>query len=254
MLVVCDNSNKALVWISIGDDVTMVPHHTQHLDYAPWGSYNDRGDLMVCDRDNHKIHRYTHDGQTLAVINLPDDVWPRYVTRHGGDQYIITDWDNNQVVMIDRRGQASTRYNGNIHGVKLGGPSSVISDPHRGILIADFWQNQVLLLRRTGDVVKILDQHVRYPLTLYLDTDHHRLYVSGTDLHCVKHVFVFNYSLPTCGKELTMKITKLDLKVEMWSFPKFISHAENTVNPAYHQYFKMFIIFIVYVYIYIVCY
>ena len=109
MLVVCDTSIKALVWISIGDDVTVVPHHTQHLDYAPWGSYNDRGDLTVCDRDNHKIHRYRHDGQTLAVINLPDDVWPRYVTRHGGDQYIITDWDNNQVVMIDRRGQASTR-------------------------------------------------------------------------------------------------------------------------------------------------
>ena len=158
MLVVCDTSKQALVWIRLSDDVTMDHHHTQRLDYAPSGSYNDRENLMVCDRDNYKIHRYRHDGQTLAVINLPDNVWPYLATRHDDDdQYVVSDWSNNQVVMIDGRGQVKTCYKGDIHGVKLGVPCDVITDSHRGVLIADFTLNQVLLLRRTGDVVKILD-------------------------------------------------------------------------------------------------
>ena len=88
-------------------------------------------------------------------------------------------------------------YRGDIHGVQLGRPADVITDPHRGVLIADYHHNQVLLLRRTGDVVKILDQHVIKPRILYLDTDHHhdhRLYVSGKDQHAAHHVFVFNYT------------------------------------------------------------
>ena len=216
MLVVCDANNEALVWIRLIDDVTMDHHHTQRLDYRPYGSYNDRGDLTVCDRDNHKIHLYTHDGQTLAVINLPGDVRPWRVTRHvNGDQYVVIDWDNDQVVMIDGRGQLKARYKGDIHDVKLGLPRDVFTDPHMGVVIADYHHNQVLLLRRTGDVVKILDQHVISPVSLYLDTDHHRLYVSGKDQHKIRHVFIFNCTLLTSCKELTMKITKLDMKVGM---------------------------------------
>ena len=214
MLVVCDTSNNAIVWIRLCDDVTMDHHHTQHLDYGPYGSYNDRGDLMVCDHDNYKIHRYTHDGQTLAVIKLPRDVKPYWVTRHGdgGDQYVVSDCNNFQVVVIDGGGQVKTRYKDDMHSVKLGWPRDIITDPHRGVLIADYHHNQVLLLRRTGDVVKILDQHVMRPWSLYLDTDHHRLYASGTDQHKVHHLFVFNYKLL---KVLAMKISKLDMKVEM---------------------------------------
>ena len=115
--------------------------------------------------------------------------------------------------MIDNKGQVKTRYKGDIQGVELALPSNVITDPHRGVLIADFIQNQVLLLKKTGDMAKILN--MRSPRTLYLDTDHHRLYVSGENQRSVHHVFVFNYPLLKGGKEITMKITKLDLKVEI---------------------------------------
>ena len=81
MLIVSDVTNKSLVWIKVTDDVTMDHHHTQQLDYSPWGSYVDKGDLMVCDPSKQKIHRYRHDGQTF--INLPGYVWPRWLTRHG---------------------------------------------------------------------------------------------------------------------------------------------------------------------------
>ena len=220
-LVFSDSTNKSLIWISVRDDVTMDHHHTKQVDYKPYGPYNDRltGDLMVCDPEGHKIHRYTHDGQTLAVINLPDNIRPCRITCHGehgqDEQYVISDLSNEQVVMIDRRGQVKTRYKGDIHGMKLRGPRDVISDPHRGVLIADHHNNQVLLLRKSGDVVKILDRQVMEPFTLFLDTDHRRLYVSGEDQHNVHHVFVFNYTLLAGGIELTMIITKLDVKVEI---------------------------------------
>ena len=216
MLVVSDCNHRALVWIRISDDVTMTHHHTDQLDYCPMGSYNDNGDLMVCNFMNHNIHRYRNDGQKLSVINLSDNVMPWSVTRHhDDDQYVVRDGNNKQVVIIDDKGQVKTCYKGDIHGVELPYPCHVITDPHRGVLIADYDLNQVLLLRRTGDVVKILDQHVTSPRTLYLDTHHHRLYVYGTDQHKVHHVFIFNYALLTGDKKLTMKITKLDLKVEI---------------------------------------
>ena len=203
MLVISDATSKSLIWIKITDDVTMDHHHTQQLDYSPWGSYVDEGDLMVCDPNNHKIHRYRHGAETLAVIKLPDDVIPWWVTRHGdGDQYVIGDSVINQVVVIDNKGQVKKHYKSDIEGVKLVGPRDVITDPHRGVLIAEYRQHQVLLLRRTGDVVKILDKHLRYPRILYLDTDHHRLYVSGTDEFNEYHVFLFTYTIPTGSKNL----------------------------------------------------
>ena len=194
MLVISDYGNKNLVWINISDDVTMEQLFRQPLNYGPCGSRNDGGNLMVCDPDNHRIHRYTHDGQTLAVINLPDDVNPWWVARHGDrEQYVVSDYIKNQVVIINKEGQVNNIYNGEIDDVELGWPRDVITDPHRGVLIADHYNNQVLLLRRTGDVVKILDQHVRSPDMLYLNTDHHRLYVSGEDQCGTKHVFLFTF-------------------------------------------------------------
>ena len=216
MLVVSDVTSKSLIWIKITDDVTMDHHHTQQLDYTPLGSYVDKGDLMVCDPKNHKICRYRHDGQILAVIRLPDDVIPWWVTRHSdGDQYVTSDFMNNQAVVIDNKGQVKKRYKSDIQSVKLVKPCDVITDPHRGVLIAEYRQHQVLLLRRTGDVVNILDKHVRYPRIMYLDTDHHRLYVSGTDEYNEYNIFIFTYTLVTGGKKLTMKKTKLDMKVEI---------------------------------------
>ena len=222
MLVVCDISNNTIVRIRLIDEVTMDHHHTEHLSYHPYKPYNDRGDLMVCDPDNHKIHRYRHNGQTLAVIMLPDNVSPWKVARHGDGNHYVVIAENKQVLIIDGRGQVKTHYKGDIQGVKLICPRDVITDPHGGVLIADF-VDQVLLLRRTGDVVKILENHVILPTTLYLDTDHHRLYVSGKDLgldqhrvwHSAHNVFVFNYTNPTGKTELTMKITKLDMKMEI---------------------------------------
>ena len=197
MLVISDFTNKALIWIVIRDDVTMEHHHTQQLDYHPNGSYNDTGDLMVCDADNHKIHRYRRDGHPLGVMTLPDDVHPCYVTRRGdSDQYVISDPWCDQVIIVDKDGELGTRYKDHIHGVKLGTPQGVVTDGQGRLLVSDLTQHQVLILGGDGDEMRQLLQphHLMYPSSMYLDTDQHRLYVSGTDQDEECHVFVYKYT------------------------------------------------------------
>ena len=124
-LVISDSSNYALVWISILDDSTMKYHKTQRLEYQPYGSYNDLGELMVCDR--RMIHRYSCDDQSLDVLNLPGDVWPWGVAPHD-DQYVISDFWNRQIILINKDGQVKRRYKAEIHMV-LNWVTHVTSSP-----------------------------------------------------------------------------------------------------------------------------
>ena len=101
-LVVSDWSSKARVWIRIKVDFTMEHDHTHQLKYKPCGSYNKGGNLLVSDALNHKIYRYTGDGQPLSMITVPDDVNPRWITRHGdGYQYVVDDVNPRWVTLRD---------------------------------------------------------------------------------------------------------------------------------------------------------
>ena len=179
MLVISDETNQSLIWIVISGEFTMKHHRTQQVGYKPGGSCNNASDIMVCDLDNNKIHRYMNDGQADEVITLPDDVIPWRLTRQGDrEDYVILDYFNDQVVIIDKHGEIKTRYKDEIHSVKLGEPYDVISDQHGGILIAD---TEKLLLLRDGDEVKQLlqKQNIMRPVTISLDKDYNRLYVFG---------------------------------------------------------------------------
>ena len=213
MLVVSAHNKRNLVWIKI-NHATMVHHHTQQLNYRPLKSYNDRHQLMVCDYSS-KIHRYSCDGQSLEVISLPGDVRPWGVTRYG-DQYVISDPWNKQIVFINKVGQVKRRYKGEIHGVKIGGTFDVISGPNGTILVADYENHQVLMLNLEEDEVKqvLQNQHVRSLVNLYMSSDH-QLYVSGLDQNDKHHVFVFDYKPTKKGRSLKVKRTKLDFTVKM---------------------------------------
>ena len=221
MLVVSDFNNDALVWIRISDDFSVDHHQTQQVGYTPCGSYNDKGSLMVCSSINHKIHRYTGDGQPLKVMKLPDDTEPRSVTRHGeGDQYVVTDSDNHQVAVVDGEGHVKTRYNNEIHGLKLDKPFDIATDKQGRILIVEHEHDQVILLSSAGDEAEQLLHHqlITTPVSIYLDEKYDKLYVSGQDEDGKQCVFIYDYSAMTdnrrCkhGKET---LTKIQLDVEL---------------------------------------
>ena len=212
-LVVSDCTNKALVWITISDDGSMKHHHTQQVGYTPRGSFDDRGIMMTCDSDHHKIHRYTEDGRPLSVIKLTGDVEPWGVTRHGDDeQYVVTDWDNHQLAVIDKEGHLKRRYRKKMHSVKLDYPSEICTDRQGRILLADKTENHVLLMSRDGEEVKqLLQGQVKLPRCVCLDEESHRIYVAADDMDDQHFVFIYDYVLFTGGKLLTEKITKLDM-------------------------------------------
>ena len=161
------------------------------------------------------IHRYSCDGQSLEVISLPGDIRPWGVARYG-DQYVISDLWNKQIVLINKAGKVKRRYKGEIHGVKIGHIFDVICGPNGTILVADCENHQVFMLNLEEDEVKqvLQNQDVRSPVNLYLSSDH-QLYVSGKDQNDKQHVFVFDYKPINKGRSFKVKITRLDLTLEI---------------------------------------
>ena len=217
MLVVSDFRNEALVWFNIRYDFTIKHHHTRNVDFMPKTSYNDGGYLMVCDGVNHKIHRYTADGQPVSVIMLADDVLPWGVTRHGDiDQYIVSDFNNHQLAVITKEGHIKARYNDTIHDVKLDNPFDITTDKQGRILIVDNTQHHVLLMsRRREEVKQLLQGQVKNSTCLCLDEESHKMYVAASDKDDQRFVFIYEYILLTGGKTFTEKITKLDMVTVM---------------------------------------
>ena len=212
-LVVSDYTNDTLVWITISDGGAMKHHHTQQLKYWPRGLYNDRGHLMVCNSDQHKIHRYTGDGQLLSVITVPDDVEPSWVTRHGdGQQYIVTDRHNHQVAVINKEGHVKRQYKNQINSVKLDYLFGITTDRHGRILVADKTEHHVLLMSGYGEeVTQLLQGQVKLPRCICLDEKSHTMYVAATAMDEQCFVLIYDYNILTGGKTFTEKITKLDM-------------------------------------------
>ena len=217
MLVVSDITNDEIVWIRINNDFTMRHDHTQHLNYVPMGSYNDRGVLLVCDEDNHCIHQYRGNSPPLREIKVPGNVRPWRVAPYDDrDQhnYMIVDYDNKQVVMIEKNGRVKKRYKRKISGIKLGKPYDAILDTDGYILISDESENHVLLLNKdTNEVRQLLK--LEESQSLHLDADHNRLYVSGNGQDDNKCVFIYDYSQLGSGETNNELSPKIHLKVTL---------------------------------------
>ena len=107
------------------------------------------------------------------------------------------------------------RYKGEIHGVNIINIFEVIPGSNDGtILVADGWNHQVLMLD-LDEVKQVLhNQHVTFPVNLYLSSDY-QLYVSGGDQNDTHHVFVFDITPINKGKSFKVKTTKLDFTLDM---------------------------------------
>ena len=147
-LIVSDFTHKSLLWISISKDFTMKPHHTQQLDYHPYSCYNDRGSLLVCDAAQHEIHRYGEDGVRLDTISLPNDINPQWVIRHSyGDHYVVTDWENNMILLKDEDAMKKTRVRLNTISLHNDtNPQWVIRHSYGDHYVVTDWENNMIVI------------------------------------------------------------------------------------------------------------
>ena len=213
MLVVSDCTTKSLVWIQITDDGIMQHHHKQPLGYAPRGSCSNTGNLIVCDADHHTINSYTCDGQPLSVITLSNAVNPWGVTGLvDGDQYAVRDWENHQVVVVDKEGTIKAQYNDVIHGIELDALFDIITDKQGRLLIVDHSMHHVLLMsRKRDDATQLLHGQMWAPSCAYLDEKNHKMYVAAKDKDNDNCVFVYDYNDFTGRRTLTENITALNM-------------------------------------------
>ena len=101
-------------WSTIKHNGWSISHMGPTMIWANW-----------CDR--RMIHRYSCDDQSLDVLNLPGDVWSWVVAPHD-DQYVISDFWNKQIILINKDGQVKRRYKAEIHMV-LNWVTHVTSSP-----------------------------------------------------------------------------------------------------------------------------
>ena len=57
------------------------------------------------------------------------------------------------------------------------------------------------------------EQHMKNSFSICLDSEQHKLYVTGKDKKNVDHVFIYDYIYLCEGKLLTEKITSFELTV-----------------------------------------
>ena len=58
-------------------------------------------------------------------------------------------------------------------------------------------------------------EHVWKPMSMYLDDQNDKLYVTGVDENGIVNVFVYDYNILTNNNTITANITRLDLTVRL---------------------------------------
>ena len=221
-LILTDTNNAVLYWIHVDENHKMIFDHDQALDYRPRGIQSDKGEILVCDSDNHAVYVYTCDGSSVCVINLSGEVKPGCITGQIKNNYIITDMSNDHVMLIDRDGNIKSRFSGKHDKVTFGEAYDVKADTLGRVLIVDNAGQQVLLMTLSDqdDVRKVwclLDKNqVKHPTSVCLDPSSQDLYVAGRDLEDVQHVFIYDYPVLTAGLDCVQNTTcKLDFKLQL---------------------------------------
>ena len=161
------------------------------------------GDILVTSSEEKCVYRYNTHGERLATIPAKDMVLqqPHYVTTHSTNNIIVSDYKQNIVFAFDSDGNLLFSYDGGADiSRKLRCASSVCCDPFDNILVADFTNDCIHLVSKSGQFLGyLLTKHngISCPNFVFLDGEEH-LFVGqyGGEvkvfqyLSCVKHAWL----------------------------------------------------------------
>jgi Tol biopolymer transport system component/streptogramin lyase len=132
----------------------------------PWGiALSKDGYIFVADLWNHRIQKFTQDGQFIlewgefGAGNDPYKFWgPRGITFDSKNRVIVTDTGNKRLVVYDQYGKYISQIGS--EGKELGQfnePVGVAVDQDDNIYVADYWNGrvQVLHIDETGVITPI---------------------------------------------------------------------------------------------------
>ena len=149
---------------------------------------------------SNNIYEYTSTGELRREIALKGDVVDPYRAVHiDGDQFLVCHVergaDMHRVCLIDNQGNLIKSF-GSTHGsgnANLWRPCRLVVDRNGFILVADSWNNRLVVLNKQMEYVQdIIPTSIKlYHIdTLFLDEDNSRLFLSD---NCNSNLAVFDF-------------------------------------------------------------
>nr|XP_011442633.2 uncharacterized protein LOC105338975 [Crassostrea gigas] len=152
--------NKQVVYTGI-NDVRMISDTDTEVtmfttgDWEPYGITSAAsGDLLVCLRkdDQSKVVRYSSTGTVLQEIQYDSQCQPLYkeavyITENVNGEIIVTDWEKNAVIAVDRLGIFRYSYSG---------VTSVTTDYVGHVIVTDYQGDKIHMLDRDGRFLRYI--------------------------------------------------------------------------------------------------
>ncbi|XP_034326281.2 E3 ubiquitin-protein ligase TRIM8 [Magallana gigas] len=162
-VVYSDTSQKTVRMIS--DTDTVVTMFTTG-DWVPYGVTSAAsGDLLVCLRkdDQSKVVRYSSTGTVLQEIQYDSQCQPLYknavyITENVNGDIIVTDFEKNVVIAVDRLGIFRYSYSG-VAGF------TVTTDSTGHVIVTDYHGDKIPMLDRDGRFLRYIipEGRIKYP-------------------------------------------------------------------------------------------
>ena len=152
-------------------------------------------ELLVSSLDDKAVFKYDRKGLLLQTIPPSNsfNLVPHCIASNATGDIIIADHQAGAVFVFDPKGVIQFKFGGNdIDGALLKCPSDVCSDPFNNILVADFTNDRVLLISKTGQLLGYLlttENGISCPNFISLDQEGH-LFVGqyGGDIHVFRYL------------------------------------------------------------------
>ncbi|XP_065944137.1 B-box type zinc finger protein ncl-1 isoform X1 [Magallana gigas] len=157
-VVYIDQDDKAVRMIS--DTDTVVTMFTTG-DWIPLGVTSAAsGDLLVClsKDDQSKVVRYSSTGTVLQEIQYDSQCQPLYkevvyITENVNGDIIVTDWEKDAVIAVDRLGIFRFSYSEKDSKIK---PSSVATDSVGHVIVTEIPRNKIHMLDIDGRFLRYI--------------------------------------------------------------------------------------------------
>jgi len=161
---------------------------------------NSAKNVVVVTGYQRKLQEFTTDGTLLQTIRLqPDIEHPRQVIELTSGQFVISHagyGTHHRVCLLDVRGAVVQNY-GRTQGsdlTKMSGPGGLTVDKHGNILVADQFNNRLLVLDRSltsaHEMSVSVDRGLKGPHSLWYDKSRGRLYVGEWGPHRTRVIII----------------------------------------------------------------
>lgn len=157
-----------------------------------------------------------------------DEVFhPNGIARNSKGEFIITDFAQHMVYIIDSTGQNMRIHHhyGN-REIEVKGPARVVVDQYDNIFITEAWNDRLKITDSDGNLIQNIGfpqwkTVFNAPSDIAIDTVRHQLYIADRNNNRIQ-VYKLNYPFKTATKSFkeTLKVSKLDtLTCEMYPNP-----------------------------------